>query len=118
MKDRMKWFCTVGYKHTIRVFINNREDKVKLKLRLRNHHTVGECDVTCPEDLRLFLHNFSDHMKKEQAEKLNEIKAKLEINCHDCSNRKCIKERDIENEENDDDYEESEIKYFISFGLI
>ena len=118
MKDRMNWFCTVGYKHKIRVFINSREDKVKLKLRLHNRRTVGECDVTCPYDLKFFLYEFSDHMENKQVAKLNEIKIKLESTCHDCSNRKCIEERDMKNDENDNDYEESEIESFISFGLI
>jgi hypothetical protein len=119
MKDRMVWFCTVGYKHKIRVFINSREDKFLLKLRYRDRKTIDEMVIKCPKELDIFVSEFQEHLKTEELIKLNEIKDKLDKYCHDECKNECLYKTSVKfNDDEDNDYDmESQLSFFISYGL-
>jgi hypothetical protein len=120
MKDRMKWFCTVGGKHRVRVFINSKEDKVRLKARYRNLSTTCEMDVTCPSDLDNFLCNVGNQMEPSQVKKLQKIKDKMAESCHDNCTRECIAELDVDDieDKDDDNVEDDEINFIIALGCV
>jgi hypothetical protein len=120
MKDRMKWFCTVGGKHRVRVFINTKEDKVRLKARFRNLRTTCETDVTCPYDLDNFLFNLRDQMEASQVKKLQEIKDKMGKSCHNNCTRECIAELNVDDieDEDDDNIEDDDINFIIGLGCV
>jgi hypothetical protein len=116
MNKGMKWFCTVGYKHKIRVFIDGKEDKVLLKLRLRDRKTTAEMFITCPGELDTFIYYFNDHMEENHLTKIHSVKDKLDKYCHDHCNQECIYKKDIEYNEEDID-NDNQLNNFIASGL-
>jgi hypothetical protein len=118
MNNRMKWFCTVGYKHKIRIFINSKEDNVLLKLRLRNRKTTDEMFIQCSGELGIFIDYFKDHLEEKQLTKMLSVRDKLDKYCQDYCNGECIYKADNEyNEEDIDDDYENQLDNFIAYGL-
>jgi hypothetical protein len=94
MSSNWKWFCTIRFNPSIRIFVNKNKNKLKLKEMWKNRYIVDEIIIGCPAEFRkYFLTCCIYELDLLKLFQLYDVLDNMSCSCSKCGNVKKVKKK-------------------------